>query len=465
MDFLNWNYLLINVILYTPMSITKDLNIFQVVTMAIFLVIGAVGIVLFATSKAGSGKAGYTAIVWGVLPKTVIDTALDSYRIQGIDPNFTYVEFEEEGFGQQILQAVAEGRGPDAIIFPDTMHFEQLNKLALIPSETISARTYLETYIDAGRQFAVEGGIKAFPLVTDPIVMYYNRDMFTSAGIVIPPKTWREVSDVTNKIARKRDDGVLDRAFVALGEYKNINHAKEILYTLFSQAGVRMSFFDSGIGKYSTGLTKTQSSDSAENQSTASERTRSVLDYYTDFANPLKPVYTWNRSFSSSRDAFLAQNLAVYFGPGSEVEYITSRNPNLNFAIAPVPQENADFKSVHGKTYALGFLVTSRNLQVVYPEVTKFFTADPMIQGLAEAMKVAPSKRSLLVSSKASINDIDTGVIYDSAVYASTWMDPNVVVSNNILETLIEAITSGKQNLSEAVQDAADRLDRLYNPQ
>ena len=447
------------------MSITKDLNMFQVVTMAIFLVIGALGIVLFATSKAGVGSSGYTATVWGVLPKAIIDQSLDSYRIQGIDPNFTYVEFPEEGFAQEILQAVSEGRGPDAIVFPDTMYLGQVNKLVTIPSETVSARTFQETYIDAGRLFTVQGGIKAFPLVTDPLVMYYNRDMFTSAGILIPPRSWKEVTDLTNKIARKRDDGVLDRAFIALGEYSNINHAKEILYTLFSQAGVRLSYFDTGIGSYVTGLTKSQNLSDSIDESSATEKTRSVLTFYTDFANPLRSVYTWNRSFSSSRDAFLAQNLAIYFGPGSEVEYITSRNPNLNFGVAPVPQENPDVKSVHGKTYALGFLVTSKNVQASYPEVTKFFTADLMIQGLAEAMGIAPAKRALIISSKAAVNNADTGVIYDSAVYASTWVDPNREVSDTILSTLIEAITSGKQTLSESIQDAADRLDRLYRPE
>ena len=70
-------------------------------------------------------------------------------------------------------------------------------------------------------------------------------------------------------------------------------------------------------------LTKTSGSDAEQGETSATERTRSVLTYYTDFANPLKSVYSWNRSFSSSRDAFLAQNLAVYFGPGSEIEYIT----------------------------------------------------------------------------------------------------------------------------------------------
>lgn len=444
------------------MNSTKDLNVFQLITMSIFLVIGVLGVVLFATGKVGGGFNQYKSEVWGVLPKETIDKALESYSIKGIDPAFTYTEFPEEGFDQAILQAVAEGRGPDAIVFPDTMYFGQIEKLVTIPSETISAREFGDTYIDAGNQFAIQGGIKAFPLVIDPLVMYYNKDMFTSANILTPPKTWKELSDATNLITRKRDDGVLDRSFVAFGEYSNINYAKRILYTLLSQAGVRVSFFDVGAMSYSSGLTKTDNNSLTAGEATASEKTSSVLTYYTNFANPLHSTYTWNRSFSSSRDAFLSQNLAVYFAPGSEVEYIMSRNPNLNFDIAPVPQENRDYKAVHGKTYALGFLITSQHIKESYPEVTKFFTADTMIQGLADALGVAPAKRSLLASAISAKNSKDLSVIYESAAYARTWMDPKEDETDSIFRTLIESVTSGKQNLSEAVQDAGDRLDRLY---
>lgn len=444
------------------MSTTKDINTFQVVTMSLFLIVGVLGIVLFATGKVGGSGSSYKSTVWGVLPKTTIDASLDSYRIKGIDPNFTYVEFPEAGFEQEILQAIAEGRGPDAIIFPDTMYFSQINKLVTIPTETISAREYLERYIDAGKQFAIVGGVKAFPLVSDPLVMYYNRDMFTSAGIVNPPKTWKEISDLTNLIARKRDDGVLDRAFVAFGEYSNITHAKRILYTLLAQAGVRLSFFDNGTGIYASGIVKTDRADTLAGDTPASQKSASVIQYYTNFANPLQPNYTWNRSFSSSREAFLGQKLAVYFAPGSEVPYIISKNPNLNFSIAPVPQENTDFKAVHAKTYALGFLITSKNITSAYTDIIKFFAADDMIQGLADELHVAPSKRSLITSSKSARDSKNLAVIYESAVYASTWMDPNEKTSDDILQTLIESITSGKQNFGEAIQDAADRLDRVY---
>lgn len=444
------------------MSLSKDLNIFQVSIIAIFMVVGVLGVVLFATNKVGNGAKGYKSTIWGVLPKTSIDQALAPYRDQAIDPNFTYVEFEESGFSQMLLQAVAEGRGPDAIIFPNYMYYEQLNKLVTIPSETVSAKEYFDTYIDAGHEFSVVGGVKAFPLVTDPMVMYWNKDMFTSEGIVIPPKTWSELANMTNKIARKKDNGVIDRAFVALGEYSNINHAKEILFTLLSQAGIRVSFFDVGAGRYSTGLNKSTSVDIQSGAESASELTRSVLTYYTEFANPLKDSYSWNRSFTSSRDAFLANKLAIYFGPASEVEYIRSRNPNLNFDIAVMPQENTDKKVVHSKTYALGFLVTSPNVKSAYPEITKFFNTKEMVGYLADAMRIAPARRDVLATSKSAKVDSDLGVIYESAVYGDGWTDPNVGQSDLVFKKLIEGITSGTQTLSESTQDAADRLDSLY---
>lgn len=444
------------------MSTSKDLNIFQIATIAIFVVIGILGVVLFATSKVGGGGTGYKATVWGVLSKSTIDEALIPYRDQGIDPTFTYVEFEEEGFSQKLLQAVAEGKGPDAIIFPSYMYYEQLNKLVTIPSETISAKDYFDTYIDAGHQFSIQGGIKAFPLVTDPMVMYWNKDMFTSEGIILPPKTWNELANMTNKIARKKDNGVIDRAFVALGEYSNVNNAKEILYTLLTQAGVRLSYFDGGLLKYVTGLDKTSAADESTGAPSAPELTRSVLTYYTEFANPLKDSYSWNRSFTSSRDAFLANKLALYFGPASEVEYIRSRNPNLNFDIAVMPQEVRDRKAVHTKTYALGFLVTSPNVSDAYIEITKFFNTPQMVESLANAMRIAPARRDVLANSKSAKTDSDLAVIYESAIYGSTWTDPSYSGTDSIFKTLVESITGGNQTLSEAVSDAADRIDTLY---
>ncbi|MEN9604729.1 MAG: hypothetical protein RJB39_414 [Candidatus Parcubacteria bacterium] len=439
------------------MSVTKDLNVFQLVVLGIFIFIGVVGVVLFATSKSREAGSSYDTVIWGVLPKSAIDAALAPYQDKGVTPNITYVEYAEEGFAQALLVAVAEGRGPDAIVFPSDMYFSQANKLVTIPSESVAAKTFVDTYIDAGKAFAVQGGIKAFPLVTDPLVMYWNKDMFSAAGILAPPANWNQLSGMVSKLARKQDNGVIDRAFVSLGEYANINYAKRILYTMMAQAGVNLTYYDTSRGSYASGLL-------AQKENTG-ELSRSVLTFYTEFANPLKPSYSWNRSFTSSREAFLAGDLAVYFAPGSEGEYLRTRNPNLNFSTAFMPQESQDVKVVHGKTYGLGFLLTSKNVNGAIAEVTKYLTPATADLTLATALRMAPARRDVLASAKAPKEQPDLAVIYESAVYARDWVDPSPVTTDNIFNTMIDAITSGKQTLYEALQDASNRIDRLFGTQ
>ena len=441
---------------------TKDLNIFQVAMIALFLIVGIIGVALFATGKTGIGGTTYKSTIWGVLPKASIEAGLEPFRIKGQDPAFTYVEFPEDGFEQAILKAIAEGIGPDAIIFPDYMYYSQVNKLLTIPNATVSAEDYKNKYLDIASQFTTEGGVKAFPLLIDPLVMYYNIDMLKSEGVIIPPKDWTTFANLTEKVVRRQDNGVIDRAYTALGEYDNINHAKDILFAMLSQVGVDMSFYDTGISSYVSGLTKFRLQSQNQGEQTAGKLSREVLIYYTEFANPTKPSYTWNKSFKSSREAFLAGDLAVYFGPGSEVEYMKTRNPNLNFAIAPIPQAYPEKKVTYGKVYALGFLVTSKNPNATYQDAMSFFDSYQMNESLSDSIRLASARRDVLSQSIAAKADPDISVIHSSAVYAKTWLDANDAASNSILSKMVNSIVSGSQNISDAINDASERLDSLY---
>lgn len=443
------------------MSTTKDLNIFQVIVIVAFLVIGIIGVALFATGKSSSNGSGYKSTIWGVLPKANIDAGIEPFRIKGRDPSFTYIEFAEEGFEQAILKAIAEGNGPDAIIFPDYMYYSQINKLLTIPNETVTAEVYKNTYLDIARGFTVQGGIKAFPLLIDPLVMYYNVDLLKSEGILIPPKDWVEFSNLTEKVVRRQDNGIIDRAYTALGEYDNVDHAKDILFAMLSQIDVDLSFYDEGLSAYTSGLTKNQKQKTGNEQS-ASALSRQALIYYTEFANPTKSSYTWNKSFASSREAFLAGDLAIYFGPGSEVEYMKTRNPNLNFAIASIPQAYQQKKVTKGKIYSLGFLVTSKNANATYQDVMSFFNTYELNDSLANSIGLASARRDVLLNSKTAKTNPDIAVINNSAIFAETWLDPNSYSSDEIFSKMINSIVSGTQNISDAITDASERLDRLY---
>ncbi len=442
------------------MSTTKDLNIFQLLTIVVFLIIGIIGIGMFATGKSGSGGSGYKSTIWGVLPKSDIDSGLDSFRIRGIDPSFTYVEYPEEGFEQVILKAIAEGRGPDAIIFPDYMYYSQLNKLLTIPYTTVTAETYRNTYLDIAKNFTTQDGIKAFPIIIDPLVMYYNIDILKSEGILIPPKDWVEFSNLSDKVVRKQDNGIIDRAYTALGQYENIDHAKKILFTMLSQVGIELSFFDITQGSYVSGLLNAKNT--SQSQQSSNVLSREVMVYYTEFANPTKTAYTWNKSFKSSREAFLAGDLAIYFGPGSEVEYMLTRNPNLNFAIAAVPQAYEDKKVTHGRVYSIGFMVTSKNPNATYQDTMSFFNTYEFNESLSNATKLASVRRDVLSKSNLAKSSADAAVINNSAIYAKTWLDPDFASTDIIFSNMVNSIVNGTQNLSDAISDASERLDKLY---
>ena len=54
----------------------------------------------------------------------------------------------------------------------------------------------------------------------------------------------------------------------------------------------------------------------------------SILQFYVDFADPVKPVYSWNKSFPRAVDAFSSEDLAIYFGFASEFRSLLNKNPN-----------------------------------------------------------------------------------------------------------------------------------------
>jgi ABC-type glycerol-3-phosphate transport system substrate-binding protein len=330
-----------------------------------------------------------------------------------------------------------------------------------IPNDTVSAATFANTYLDVGQKFAVQGGIKAFPILVDPLVMYYNVDILKSEGVLIPPTDWTEFANLTEKVVRRQDSGVIDRAYTALGEYDNIDHAKNILFAMLAQVGIKMSFYDTGLSSYVSGFNKVPAETQGQ-QSSASRLTRDVILYYTEFANPTKASYTWNKSFSSSRDAFLSGDLAVYFGPGSEIEYIRTRNPNLNFAIAPIPQAYPDKKATHGRVYSLAFMITSKNPNATYDSVMQFFNTYELNESLSQSIGLASARRDVLSKSQLGKTSADYAVINSSAIYADTWLDPNADATDDVYSKMINSIVSGTQNVSDAINDTSERIDRLY---
>src|SRR3989344_4017322 len=152
---------------------------------------------------------------------------------------------------------------------------------------------------------------------------------------------WDEIYASAANLSKRDAAGNLVLSVMALGEARNIPHAKDILSLLLLQAGTPI-----------TGLVNRElRSQISLNFGTPVLPGEAALDFYTQFSNPTKVYFSWNRSLIDAQTHFTSGDSAYYLGFASELRALRSKNPTLNFGFSLVPQSR-----VSGKTVTFGRL-------------------------------------------------------------------------------------------------------------
>lgn len=418
---------------------------FKIAVLAIFSISMVLGLVLFAMSKATTSTAGSAdLVVWGTLDLDAFNAAYNASTVKSNKAiQVRYVKKNPVDFQQDFVEALADGSGPDIILVREDNLYQNRNKILVIPYKNYSARDFKNKFIEEGELFLAPDGVMALPMAVDPLVMYWNRDMFSSNQIAQPPKYWDDIYSIINKITKKDNNANILQATVALGEWRNVVNAKEILSMLLLQAGTPITARqDSGVvsvlnGSFGLPVPPSQS----------------AVNFYTQFSNPTGATYTWNRSLPNSLNMFLAGNLATYIGFASEIFGIQQKNSNLNFDVTYVPQiRNAPKQSVFGHMYGLSIVKQSKQVAGAFTMIVSL-TEPAAMKALEAATALPPVRRDLLADKPT---DPFRTVFYDSALISHAWIDPEPISSANTFRDMIESITGGKSRAQEA-------LDRAYN--
>lgn len=428
---------------------------FQIGIIAVFVVLAIVGVIAFAgVGGIGNKEDGIGQIeIWGTVPKEAMDSLLDS--VSEADERFKnvkYIEKDSETYQQEFIEALASGVGPDLLLIGHNSIIRNQDKLIEVSYQSFSQRNFKDTFIEEGELYLTSTGILGLPFSVDPLVMYWNRDIFQSAGIANPPKFWDEFFTLSPKITQRDPSSNITRSFTALGEFGNIENAKEIISAFIVQSGNPI------VVGTENGLESVLDS----KFDFIMAPTESAVRFYTEFSNPVKSVYSWNRSLSNSKQLFSAGDLAVYFGFASELPNIVRANPNLNFDIAVLPQlRDADTRITYGKMSAFAIPRSSKNPN------NAFITANILTSANASAFYssisgLPPARRDLLAVEQT--NAISS-VFYNSAIISKAWLDPDNTQTKMIFKNMIESVTSGKANLSEAVSTASAELNLLLKGQ
>ena len=422
---------------------------FQIILLVLFGVFIVAGVMVFSLYR-GSGGAGSVAVtVWGDISSYDFNILLNTPALaQDQTITTSYVEKSAETIEAEFTEALARGVGPDLIILTQDKLWKNKPKLTIIPYESISERDFKTTFVEEGELFLDQTGAYALPLSIDPLVLYYNRDLLSAAGQARPIAYWDEIYASAFNLSKKDAAGNLLSSVMALGEARNIPHAKDILSLLMLQAGTPITGFVGGDlrAQISTNFGLSVLPGTA------------ALDFYTQFSNPTKVYYSWNRSLLDAQTHFTSGDSAYYLGFASELRVLKNKNPTLNFGVSLVPQSRVSGKAItFGRLRAVGISRGSRNPAAALAIATKLVSKE-IARSLSEILALPPARRDLLSTRPT---DAVLSVFYDAALQSKGWLDPDTVATGVIFREAIESVTSGRTRTLEAVNRANVEVDAL----
>lgn len=421
--------------------------------MGIFIVLLILGFLGFSGKlplPTSSKDINYGEVVlWGSLPLQTMQSLIASNLASEKSVRIKYVEKNAETFSRDFTEALASGKGPDMVILAQDELLVNMNKLVAIPYQTITERDFKDTFIMEGDMFLVPEGIVALPFMIDPIVMYWNRDIFANEFFTTPPLFWSEFYSLAPKMTIRDQSGGITRSFVPFGEYRNINNVKEILSVLLMQAGSPIVLNNKGALEAAL---ITKGPVDVENPVVT------ALRFFTEFAKKDKDSYSWNRSLPQSQSMFEAGDLAIYFGYSSEYKSIKQKNPHLNFEVAVMPQvSNTATKLTFGRMYGIAIAAASKNQDGALHAST-LLIGNGVIKGLSTATGLPPVRRDLVGIRQT---DAASSVFYDSAIISRAWHDPSPSETNSVFMDMIDSVNSSRSNMSDALTTAHRSFERL----
>lgn len=419
--------------------------------------------------------------VWGVVDD------IDAYQeiFTTFRKSHPYVElrfkrYRLEEYEDELLNALAEDRGPDVYLIHNTWVDKYLPKL--IPANktvkaafqvasggnnnqvAYEARTVptmtLRALKDEFPEFVAKDGIRKVDVSTDPnkktledrvvalptgvdtLALYYNKDMLNAAGIATPPESWDQFQAQVKRLTRYAEDGGIVRAGAGFGLGSNVERATDIASLLMMQNQTEMAD-DNGnpIFTHIPAALREQSDQPPGIQ---------ALQFYADFANPSKEIYTWNQTQPSSLDAFIQGNAAFFLGYSYHLPTIRARAPKLNMGITKVPQITGN-PEVNFANYWM-WTVSKKSKA---PDVAWLLINDMVSKEEApKYLKVAkrPAARKALLESQ--LEDEDVGVFASQVLTARSWyrgVDPKA--AERAMIDLLDA--------APAAQDPSDLRDLM----
>jgi len=390
--------------------------------------------------------------VWGVYDDPeVFSDIIKTYEKQNRCVKIKYVKKNFDDYEEQLLNAFASDKNPDIFMIHNTWLPKYKDKITVLPELLLPFINFRSSFVDVvERDLTRENIVYGLPLYVDTLALYYNKDYFNTAGITYPPETWDELIADIDKLTKRGQSGTIERAGIALGTAENINRSTDILALLMLQDGTEMNSSDRQTVTFTRSVSR---------KTGFYYPGQDALRFYTDFANPSKDIYTWNRQMSYSIDAFTEGKAAMMINYSHHIDTIRSKNSYLNFAVGPVPQlKDREFDVNYANYWAFTVPVNRRASSDEAWKFLVYLTDKENSQKYLTKTKKPTARRDLVDWQQT---DLEFWVFAKQSLSARSWDQIESNKIENILAQAIESVVLGSANVAKALEIAASQINLL----
>lgn len=466
-----------------PLYISMIKRLLSSVLLLASLVLVGAGCSGGGTSTAVQSKV--TLKFWSVFDEAdAYKDLLAAYKVAHPNVSISYKKFRPEEYETELIRALADGTGPDIFSVHNTKLPEFQSLLSPMPTQinvsylvtqgtlkketalvakqetTISQKAFKQQFIDVVTQDAIlnysadpkvakQPRIYGFPFSVDTLALFYNKDLLNAAGIAEVPSDWGQFNDAVKKLTKYDATGGVAQSGAALGTVKNVDRSADIISVLMMQNGAQMAD-DNGNPTFD-GI--------PQGTPQGVYPSLDAVTFYTDFANPVKEVYTWNDGFPNSVDAFARGQTAFMLGYSYDVPILTATAPKLNYGIAPLPQI-AGGRVVNQPNYWLqGVSKTSKFPDYAW-NFLQFASSPTNVTAYLTKTDKPTAVRSLIAS---QLEDEQLGVFAGQLLTAQSWykgLDSDAAFK--ALSDLSTTILVGTADAKKAIAQTAQVVRQTY---
>src|SRR5258708_5122913 len=336
-----------------------------------------------------------TVITWWSLEEdaSAVVPLIHEYEQKNPNVKVQFISQSQQDYQERLVNALAKGNAPDIFEFHNSW-------LPIVGSNLAPTKDDFSSifYPVAISDLKTKNGFLGVPLEYDGIALFTNLDILQSFG-KNSPKTWDEFRKIASELTIRDAQGNIKQAGAALGVTSNIDYWQDIIALLMLQNGADLTSPSTGGGP-------------------------SALTFYTNFS---KVDRVWDETLPTSKVDFENGQLAMYFGSYKDTFAIRKQNPNLHFAVVPLPQLPTDSPTIPSVSYANywvnGVSMASSNKTAAW-NFLKFMTTQNALRKLYLSEKSVRGYGNLyprVDMQKELLNDTQAAPFIYQASFAKKW--------------------------------------------